>query len=133
MTYLLDTNACIGYLTRRSSPIVQKLALLTPQDIVLCEIVKAELYYGAYKGSRLESNLAVLDEFFSRFVSLPFNQEAAQEYGRVRSHLEALGLPIGPLDLQIAAIALAHNVTLVTHNTREFSRISQLRIEDWEA
>lgn len=59
MIYLLDTNTCIGYLTRRSSPIVDRIASLSSQDIALCDIVKAELYYGAYKGTRLESNLAL--------------------------------------------------------------------------
>lgn len=133
MIYLLDTNTCIGYLTRRSSPIVDRIASLSPQDIALCDIVKAELYYGAYKGTRLESNLALFREFFSLFVCLPFNSRAAEIHGRIRSRLEALGTPIGPYDLQIAAIALANNLTLVTHNTREFSRVERLQLEDWQA
>jgi len=131
--YLLDTNTCIGYLTRRSSPIVDKLAELSPPDIVLCDIVKAELYYGAYKGTRLESNLALFREFFNLFVSLPFDSWAAEVHGRIRARLEAFGTPIGPYDLQIAAIALANNLTLVTHNTHEFNRVEELRLEDWEA
>ncbi len=102
------------------------------QDVVLCDIVKAELYYGAYRGTRLESNLALYQEFFGEFVSLPFDGNAAVVYGRIRAQLEALGTPIGPNDLQIAAIALANNLILVTHNTREFSRVDGLRIEDWE-
>ncbi len=133
MIYLLDTNTCIGYLTRRSSPIVNKLASLSPQDVALCDIVKAELYYGAYKGTRLESNLALFREFFSLFVSLPFDSRVAEVHGRIRARHKALGTPIGPYDLQIAAIALANNLTLVTHNTREFSRVAGLRLEDWEA
>lgn len=133
MIYLLDTNTCIGYLTRRSSPIVDKLGSLSPQDVALCDIVKAELYYGAYKGTRLESNLALFREFFNLFVSLPFDSRAAEIHGRIRSRLEALGTPIGPYDLQIAAIALANKLTLVTHNTSEFSRVENLKLEDWEA
>ena len=133
MIYLLDTNTCIGYLTRRSSPIVDKLAELSSPDIALCDIVKAELYYGAYKSTRLEANLALFKEFFNLFVSLPFDSWAASVHGRIRARLTVLGTPIGPLDLQIAAIALANNLTLVTHNTREFNRVEELRIEDWEA
>ena len=132
MIYLLDTNACIQYLTRRNSPIVNRLAALPRQDVVLCDVVKAELYYGAYRGSRLESNVALYRVFFNEFVSLPFDGRAAEIYGRIRAQLEALGTPIGPYDLQIAAIALANNLTLVTHNTREFGRVEGLRIEDWE-
>lgn len=128
MIYLLDTNTCIGYLTRLSSPIVDRIVSLSPQDIALCDIVQAELYYGAYKGTRLESNLALFREFFSLFVSLPFNSRAAEIHGRIRSRLEALGTPIGPYDLQIAAIALTNNLTLVTPNISEFSRVERLRI-----
>ena len=132
MIYLLDTNTCIQYLTRRNSAIVNRLARQRRQDVVLCDIVKAELYYGAYRGTRLESNLALYQEFFSEFVSLPFDGNAAAVYGRIRAQLEALGTPIGPNDLQIGAIALANNLILVTHNTREFSRVEGLLLEDWE-
>ncbi|MEC4818939.1 MAG: type II toxin-antitoxin system VapC family toxin [Scytonema sp. PMC 1069.18] len=132
MIYLLDTNTCILYLTRRSSPIINKLARVSRQDVVLCDIVKAELYYGAYKGTRLESNLALYKEFFSEFVSLPFDGDAAAVYGCIRAKLEALGTPIGPNDLQIAAIAIVNNLILITHNTREFRRVPELQFEDWE-
>lgn len=71
-------------------------------------------------------------EFLNRFVSLPFDDEATLVYGRIRAQLAALGTPIGPYDLQIAAIAIAHNLILVTHNTAEFSRVDELLIEDWE-
>ena len=94
--------------------------------------MKAELYYGAYKSTRLEANLALFKEFFNLFVSLPFDSWSGAVHGRIRARLTVLGTPIGPYDLQIAAIALANNLTLVTHNTREFNRVEELRIEDWE-
>jgi tRNA(fMet)-specific endonuclease VapC len=72
------------------------------------------------------------DEFFVRFASLPFDDAAANEFGRIRAALEAAGTPIGPYDMQIAAIALVHNLTVVMHNVREFGRIEGLQIEDWE-
>lgn len=133
MTYLLDTNACISYLNNRNSPIASRLARIRPDEVFLCQIVKAELYYGAYKSTQRKSNLALLAHFFSQFVSLPLNDQAAEVYGRIRSHLTTQGTPIGPNDLIIAAIAVAHNVILVTHNTREFSRVESLRLEDWTA
>ena len=67
-----------------------------------------------------------------QFVSLPFDDAAASVYAIIRAHLESAGTPIGPYDLQIAAIALANGLTLVTHNTREFSRVPGLLLEDWE-
>ncbi len=132
MTYLLDTNACIQFLTRRSSPIVAKLMSIPRQDLRLCDVVKAELYYGAYRSSRREQNLALYERFFGEYISLPFDSEAAAIYGKIRADLEAAGTPIGAYDLQIAAIALAHHLTLVTHNVREFGRVESLQIEDWE-
>lgn len=76
--------------------------------------------------------MALYQEFFSELVSLRFDGNAAAVYGRIRARLEASGTPIGPNDLQIAAIALANDLILVTHNTREFSRVEGLRLEDWE-
>ena len=70
--------------------------------------------------------------FVNSFVSLPFDDQAAEEYSLIRAELEQAGTPIGPNDLMIAAIALANNVTLITHNTQEFGRVTGLQIEDWE-
>jgi len=132
MTYLLDTNTCIKYLNGKSENIRQRLETLQPQDIVLCSVVKAELFYGAMKSANPQKNLAKLQPFVSRFVSFPFDDVAAEVYGRIRADLEKLGTPIGPNDLLIAAISIANDVTLVTHNTREFSRVAGLKLEDWE-
>jgi tRNA(fMet)-specific endonuclease VapC len=68
----------------------------------------------------------------AQFISLPFDDSAAMFFGQIRSQLESMGTPIGSYDLQIAAIALAHNLVLITHNTREFSRVDNLQLEDWE-
>ena len=132
MTYLLDTNACIQFVNNRDSAISRRLSVIRRADLVLCSVVKAELYHGAYKSSQREKNLALLRLFFEQFVSLPFDDRAAEIYGLVRIQLAAAGKLIGPNDLLIAAIAIANDVTLVTHNTREFSRVEGLHIEDWE-
>jgi tRNA(fMet)-specific endonuclease VapC len=95
--------------------------------------VKFELYYGAYKGSRTAENLQNLSDFFADLFSLSFDGKAAQICGQLRAKLQASGTPIGAYDLQIAAIALANNLILITHNTREFTRIEGLRLEDWES
>jgi len=132
VTYLLDTNACIQFVNNRDSAISRRLSVIRRADLVLCSVVKAELYHGAYKSSQREKNLALLRLFFEQFVSLPFDDRAAEIYGLVRIQLAAAGKLIGPNDLLIAAIAIANDVTLVTHNTREFSRVEGLHIEDWE-
>ena len=99
MIYLLDTNTCIQYLNSRSSLVVDKLKTHNPNDIVLCDIVKLELYYGAYKSERKDKNLQLLSEFFQEFHSLPFDAQAAKKAGEIRAKLAALGTPIGPYDL----------------------------------
>jgi tRNA(fMet)-specific endonuclease VapC len=132
MSYLLDTNACIRYLNSSNNPVFHRLNLLSPDDVFLCDIVKFELYYGAYKSYNMDKNLARLKIFFDEFVSLPFDGQAADICGYIRSELNKKGTPIGVYDLQIASIALANNLVLVTHNVGEFSRVDGLQYEDWE-
>jgi tRNA(fMet)-specific endonuclease VapC len=133
MTWLLDTDTCIRYLNPRPSPVQERMRAHPAEQVVLCDVVLMELYFGAYKSQRPEHNLAVIERFFSQFVSLPFSDTAAQLCGKIRAELANQGRPIGPYDVQIAAIALANGVTLVTHNTREFVRVPGLLIEDWMA
>ncbi len=133
MTHLLDTNTCVRYLNGRAAGVLRQLRRRKPEDIAVCSIVKAELFAGARKSNRPDETLAAQQAFLDRFTSLPFDDPAADHYARIRSELEAAGTPIGPYDLQIAAIALANDLVLVTHNIGEFSRVPALRIEDWEA
>ncbi|MBE9256553.1 MULTISPECIES: type II toxin-antitoxin system VapC family toxin [Aphanizomenonaceae] len=132
MKYLLDSNVCIQYLNQRSEKIIQRLQDLSDIDIVVCSIVKAELFYGAMRTHNPAKTLQKQQEFLGRFVSLYFDDQCALIYGEIRSKLAAKGTPIGNNDLHIAAIAMANNLTLITHNTREFSRIDNLKLEDWE-
>ncbi len=132
MKFLLDTNTCIRYLNGRSDTIRQNFAAVQPDDIALCSVVKAELFYGSLKSARPIENLARQQLFVDQFVSLPFDDQAAEVYSQIRADLEKIGRPIGPNDLLIAAIALSHELILVTHNTGEFSRISKLQLADWE-
>lgn len=130
--YLLDTNVWVSYLRSQSQSIMQRMASLSPSDIVLCSVVLGELYYGALKSARPTQNRMAVDALVAPFVCLPFDASEADEYARIRRHLDALGMPIGPYDLQIAAIALTHGCTLVTHNVAEFQRVPNLTIEDWQ-
>lgn len=130
--FLLDTNACIRFLNGTSEALVERVHGCRPSEITLCSIVKAELLFGAHNSSRVEENLETLREFFSPFVSFPFDDRAAQHYGEIRLDLSKRGNLIGPNDLLIASIARANDVTLVTHNSAEFSRVVELKIEDWE-
>jgi tRNA(fMet)-specific endonuclease VapC len=129
----LDTNVCVEYLRARNSHVVKRINATPPDDIRLCSVVKAELYHGAWRSQQAKTNLIKVETFVGQFLSLSFDDNAAREYGRIRADLETRGCVIGPNDLQIAAIALVHASTLVTHNSREFCQVPGLAIEDWQA
>lgn len=130
--YRLDTNACIRILNQSSLPLVQRLAQHEPAEIRLSSVVKAELLFGARRSERVRENLELLARFFAPFVCLPFDDRCAEEYGLIRATLAELGTPIGPNDLMIAATARAYDLTLVSHNISEFSRVPGLHVQDWE-
>lgn len=129
---LLDTNVCIRILNGSSDAVVDALRARAPSSVRLCSIVLAELIFGARNSSRVEQNLRTIERFRDPFISLPFDDAAAEHYGAIRADLTRDGALIGPNDLMIAAIARANDLTLVTHNVSEFGRVTGLRIEDWE-
>src|SRR3954453_11220890 len=133
MIYLLDTNVCVEILRGRNLAVIRQLAATSASDVRLCSVVKAELFHGAHRSRDSQANLTKVEDFARQFTSLPFDDDAAHEYGRIRAELEASGAAIGPNDLLIAAIALVHGLTLVTHNTREFSNLAGLALEDWQS
>jgi tRNA(fMet)-specific endonuclease VapC len=133
MPFLLDTNVCIGILTGRSPKAIEKLRQCSPAELRICSVVRAELQFGARNSSRVETNLDLLETFLSPFTSVPFDDHAANYYGRIRADLYRAGQLIGPNDLLIAAMALANDFVMVTHNVREFGRVAGLRWVDWES
>lgn len=132
MKYSLDTNACVKYLTGRAPQLSVKVNSTPIWEIGICSIVRAEFFYGAQKSQNPAQTLSIQQQFLNSFQTLPFDDQAALTYGQIRASLEKIGTPIGPMDTMIAAITVANQLILVTHNTREFSRIAGLQIEDWE-
>ena len=133
MRYLLDTNILVYVLNAmpRHAGILERFDRENPQDMVVSSITLAELRYGLEKSPRREANRKALQRVLHALNVIAFDAKAAEVYGSVRATLERAGSPIGPLDTLIAAHALATNVTLVTNNLREFSRVRGLRVEDW--
>jgi len=132
LKYLLDTNACINYLNYPQAKVAAVIRSVPLHEIAVCSVVKAELFFGSRKSKNPATNLGKQLQFLDQFESLSFDDEAANAYANIRADLTAKGTIIGPYDLQIAAIAIANNLTLVTHNVSEFSRVAGVRIEDWE-
>jgi tRNA(fMet)-specific endonuclease VapC len=130
--YLLDTNILSDLLRNPEGRVAQKVALLGEGTICTSIIVACELRYGVAKkgSSRLSERVESLLESLE---ALPLDKEADRRYAEIRSHLDKQGRPIGPNDLLIAAHAMALDLTLVTHNVEEFSRVPDLRLENWLA
>jgi tRNA(fMet)-specific endonuclease VapC len=133
MKYLLDANTCIRVLNDSDAGVTGRFKQCQPADLVLCSVVRAELLDGARRSARVEFNLNRLKRFAAPLQSLAFDDRCAHDYGLIRADLATQGKPIGSNDLMIAAIARAHDLTLVTHNIGEFSRVVGLRAEDWES
>ncbi|RIZ67196.1 MAG: type II toxin-antitoxin system VapC family toxin [Methylococcales bacterium] len=128
--YALDTNTVI-YFFKNMGHVAQHLFSLPPHEIALPSVVLYELEVGIAKSTSPEKRRAQLNELLTLVRVLPFSENEATISAKLRAILEQAGTPIGPLDMMIAGTALANKATLVTHNTKEFSRINQLRLEDW--
>ena len=133
MIYLLDSNVWVGLLRGTKPLVTSRFRAATTSDLRVCSVIVAELRYGCLRSAKPAANRAAVDALLAPYPSLPFDDAAVDSFVTVRRHLEVLGTPIGPYDLQIAAIALVNGCTLVTHNQAEFSRVPALLLEDWES
>ena len=134
MNYLLDSNACIALLNQSSLRVREnfRAARIAKSQLFLSTIVIHELWFGVSNSERLSWNATVLRKFISQgFVTLDFTDRDAELAGQIRATLRAAGTPIGAYDTLIAGQALARGLTLVTANTREFSRVEGLKLVDW--
>ncbi|MCI0999310.1 type II toxin-antitoxin system VapC family toxin [Ochrobactrum soli] len=131
ISHLLDTNAVITLIGRRSDTLVSRVLGSVPGTIGLSSIVAHELYFGAHKSAKIEHNLETLRLLLADFPVLDFDQRDAYVAGEIRATLAAKGTPIGPYDALIAGQAKARDLVVVTNNTGEFARVEGLRVEDW--
>lgn len=129
--WLLDTNAVIALVTRRSEPLLRRIESSEPGALAISSIVAHELYFGAYRSQKVEFNLETLRLLFSDLDILDLDQQDARAAGEIRAELARRGTPIGPYDILIAGQAMARGLPLVSNNTAEFQRIAGLRLEDW--
>jgi tRNA(fMet)-specific endonuclease VapC len=129
--YLLDTNI-VSYWMRGDSIIIERIKAHSPSDLALSSITLAEIWYGIEKSLiKKKERRSKIDKISDLLNIYHFDELAARSYGVIRARLENNGVPISERDTQIAAIALANKLVLVTHNVKEFQRIDQLKVEDW--
>lgn len=131
MKYMLDTNICIQLIRGKRREVREHFRRSLPRGIAISVVVYAELQYGLAKGHWSEKNRAALNTILDVMKIVPLDSQAADEYAAVRCELEKRGCPIGPFDTMIAAHARAKDLTLVTDNLREFSRVEGLPLENW--
>lgn len=131
ITHLLDTNAVIALIGRKSDALLTRVIGSDEGSIGLSTIVMQELYYGAYKSAKISYNLETLRLFMADFPAVGFEREDALASGEIRAALAAKGTPIGPYDVLIAAQAKTRDLVLITNNLGEFRRVDGLRVEDW--
>jgi len=131
MRWMLDTNTCIAIIKRQPDSAIRKLRGKSIGQVGLSSVALGELTYGAEVSARPDQNLQALHEFLLPLDIASYDEACAFRYGQLRAQLKKKGRPLGALDILIAAHALTLEVTLVTHNTAEFSHAAGLRLEDW--
>jgi len=128
--YLLDTNMA-SFVIKGNSPAVDRRLVRVPMaQLAISTVTEGELRFGAARLPHATKLHNMIEDFFLRVAILPWDSEAAQQYGQLRATLERDGQPMGNLDAMIGAHALALDAILVT-NDRAFARIKKLKIEDW--
>lgn len=130
MTYLLDTDICIYWLRDRYS-VREKVRQIGWNEISICVITAAELYYGAYNSSRIAENLGRAEFFVQQLPVLPLTDNTLRRFGELKAQFRRIGQPIADFDLMIASVALTEGKILVTNNTRHYDRITGLQLENW--
>jgi len=130
MTYMLDSNIC-AYIMNERHGVVKRFRQALPHGVCISTIVLSELEFGVRKSVAQERNRNKLNGLCSLLSILPYDTQATDEYGIIRSELERCGQVIGSLDMLIAAHVKSLDLTLVTNNTSEFLRVDGLKLEDW--
>jgi tRNA(fMet)-specific endonuclease VapC len=130
MTYLLDTDICIYWL-KNIDYVRNKIQAVGWKQICICDITVAELYFGAYNSQRVTENLTRAEKFIENITVISLDQNSLKRFGELKAELRKIGQPVADFDLLIASVALTKNYILVTNNTRHYSRISELQLENW--
>ena len=131
MRYMLDINICIYAIKHKPEKVFQRLQALDPEDVCVSSVTYAELVHGVEKSAAVEKNRLALLTLLANIEILDFDVNAADCYGKIRADLEKKGTPIGPLDMMITGHAQSLGYTVVTNNVKEFSRVKNLKIENW--
>lgn len=129
--YMLDTNICIYIIKKRPAYLLEKFKTVPLEELCISVVTYAELAYGIERSSSKKMNRKIIEDFISHLIVVPWDRQAARQYGKIRANFEKKGTPIGNMDLLIAAHAISQNYILVSNNLREFKRVNHLKFENW--
>ena len=131
MKYMLDTNVCIHIMKNKPLSVMERFRQHESSDVCISSITYAELCHGIDKSRNRDQNRLAVSVFLAGIQIIPGDARAAIQFGSLCTRLELAGTPIGVMDTLIASHALSLGLTVVTNNTREFSRVPGLPVEDW--
>lgn len=128
---MLDTNIASFYIKGKSVLLDKKMTMVNPNELCISMITQAELYYGLEKANNPVRLTHLVEKFLSQITILDWDDNASRHYAIIRADLEKQGKVIGNMDMLISAHALAENLTIITNNVGEFSRVKGLAVQDW--
>jgi len=129
MIYMLDTDT-VSNIVRKHPPVIKKLIKRESDEICISAVTNAELFYGLEKKNS-QKLFNEVRSIIGKCTIVDFDASQSEIYGRIRVELEKSGTPLGDIDMLIAAAAISTGAILVSHNTKHFSKISGLKLEDW--
>ena len=130
MRYIVDSDILI-YFLKKHPQVTQKFEATDPGQIGTTIINYAELLFGAYNSAKVQQNLSSIKSFLETISIINFDKNAGEIFAQLKTNLRKSGKVIADLDLIIASICLSNDFILVTNNTKHFSRIEELKIENW--
>lgn len=130
MKYLLDTDICIYWLKGRKA-VRNKINQVGQNEITICSITVAELYFGAYNSNKIEQNLITAETFIELLPVISLSNNTMKTFGTLKAQLRKAGTPVADFDLLIASVAITEDLILVTNNTRHYQRIIGLKLDNW--
>jgi len=129
--YMLDTDTCSYIIRERPIGVLEHFRKLAMEQVCISTVTYAELLYGVERSSSKRINRPIIDDFVQHLDVIEWDNAAAEQYGKIRTDLEASGKPIGAMDMMIAAHAKSIKAVLVTNNQKHFARIKRLKVENW--
>jgi tRNA(fMet)-specific endonuclease VapC len=129
--YMLATDMCSFIIREHPESVRQRFQTLAMEQLCVSVVTYAELIYGVERSSSKQVNRPIVEDFVRHLDVMDWDTEAADQYGVIRTELEAAGTPIGAMDMMTAAHAKSIKAVLVTNNQKHFTKVEGLKVDNW--